>query len=127
MKFFSKIGMVFILLLVFSSPVIQAANTVNSFESCVQVSAMDEDWLWSTITTNPKGMKIKAIKFYPGAAGDVLIIKNGSDSGPSMLKLESADGEPRWDPSFAGGYFKPVIDYGECRLSSGASIVFILP
>ena len=127
MKFFSKVGMVFVLLLVFFSSRALAGNTVTSFESCIQVSAMDGDWLWSTITTNPKGMKIKAIKFYPGATGDILIIKNGSDSGPTMLKLESLDAEPRWDPSFAGGYFKPVIDYGDCTLSSGASIVFILP
>ena len=125
MKFFKGLTIAFILL-IFAVPTM-AGNTVNSFESCVQVSAMDGDWLWSTITTNPKGIKIKAIKFYPGAADDVLIIKNGSDSGPTMLKLESSDGEPRYDPSFAGGYFKPVIDYGDCTLTGTASIVFILP
>ena len=120
---------VFLTLLGFSfwGSSVLAGNTVTRFENVIEISAMDSDWSWSSIVSHPKGIKILAIKFFPGAAEDYVVIRNGSDTGPKITKIESQDGEPRVDLSLSGSYFKPVIDFGDCSLTAGASVVIISP
>jgi hypothetical protein len=115
------------LIVLFLSSVVFADNTVNPFGNTVEVTDFDSDWFWSSMFNHPLGMKIISIKFYPGAIDDKVIIKDGSDTGPIMCKLESSDGEPRYDMSFKGGYYKPVIDYGDSTFTAGSSVIFIIP
>jgi len=81
-----------------------------------EITAMDSDY------DATEDIPIVSIKLFPGAANDILIVKNGSDTGPTICKLESTDGEPRVE-YFFGSYWQPYIDFSECTLSAGHSVV----
>jgi hypothetical protein len=119
-----------ILIVLIAGPVL-ATNTVNSTggRQVLQVSAMDSDFNMVAQTGYTQyadgGVPIVVILFYPGAADDILVVKQQSASGPIITKLKSTDGEPRVMPLY-GSRVKPYIDYSECTLSSGAFVVFIV-
>lgn len=97
------------------------AQTVNSYGKTITVTIADtSDWLWSSIQSTPG--KLLGVGFYPGAAGDKLIVRNGSIAGPFVV-LESLDGEPRYQPMW-GVEFSPCIDYSECTFSTTSSFTF---
>lgn len=96
---------------------------VNARKYFVEVSNIAADWLFSAdITGNPS---FKSVKFFPGAADDVLVIKEGSETGPTFCKLVSGDGEGRIDRDISDAS-KPFIDYSDSDLSAGALVVFVL-
>ncbi len=92
------------------------ANTVNTRGMWTEVSAMDSDY------DAGEDFPIMSIKLLPGQANDILIVKNGSATGPKVCKLESTDGEPRIE-YFFGSYFQPYIDYSDCTLSANHGVV----
>lgn len=108
-----------------------AANTVTKGDGnrVVQISSIDSDWILTSETGLTQyasgGAPIKAIFFYPGAANDILMVRSSAaDTGPVLAKLKSLDGEPRV-MYFHDALLKPVIDYSDCTLSSGAFVVIV--
>ena len=102
---------------------IEPPLVVNAKRYFVEVSNISEDWLFSSaITGNPS---VKAIKFFPGAAGDVLTIKDDNETGPVFCKLASSDGEERVDRNISDTS-KPFIDFSDSILSTGAIVLFVL-
>lgn len=79
---------------------------------------------WDSFTA---GIKAARIAFTPGAAGDVLYIREGSLTGPRHPKLESLSGEARNLP-LDGKKCQPYIDYDETgqSLSAGAYITIYI-
>jgi hypothetical protein len=74
-------------------------------------------------SASSKGLPILCIRFMPGAADDVLVVKEGADDGPVITKLLSTDGEIRADGNFDGKeLYNPVIDESECTLTAGALV-----
>ena len=64
---------------------------------------------------------IYSIQFNPGAAGDILVIKNGADDAAAVCVLASTDGGPRI--KYLGGRIAQIyIDFSDCVLSSGHRI-----
>ena len=122
-------------ILIFGLLVVQAsaANTVNDTGTVgrvVEVSAMDSDFVLVTragyTSYASGGAPMEAVLFFPGAANDILVLRDTTaDTGPRIAKIQSLDGEPRMLP-LRGVKIKPVIDYSDCTLSSGAFVVFIL-
>lgn len=122
-----------VLSLVFLSVGVFAANTVTDTGSVgrvVQVSAMDSDFDLVAQTgyiqyATTGGVPIELILFYPGAANDILVIKDTAATGPVVATMKSVDAEPRV-LYFRGAKIKPYLDYSECTLTSGAFVTFIL-
>lgn len=84
------------------------------------------DWRCGDPTNTGSGerpIRPKSLIFFPSAANDVLIVREGSITGPIMAKLIALAAEQQ------GLYFNgdesvvPVIDYSECTFSTPASAV----
>lgn len=84
------------------------------------------DWRCGDPTNSGSGerpIRPKGLFFFPSAANDVLIVREGSITGPIMAKLIALAAEQQ------GIYFNgdeavvPVIDYSECTLNTPASAV----
>jgi hypothetical protein len=116
-----KIILVFVMLLVFSG-VSFGANTVTTSGKWTTITDFDSDFLYSTSVGS--AVKIQAVKFIPGAAGDFIILRRNSITGVIITRLESLDGEPRIDQSFQGQQSINIsIDFSENTLSSGATLI----
>ena len=69
-------------ILLFTSSISFAANTINYGDGIICLSNLDENWLWTSIVADAsKTLRIDSIQFNPGAASDVCIIRNGSITG----------------------------------------------
>lgn len=128
-----KIFFVFLLFVFLASPAI-AANTVNDTGTVgrvVEVSGIDSNFdlvarAGYTQYATAGGAPLEMVLFFPGAANDILVIRDTvADTGPIIAKMKSLDGEPRI-MYFRGAKVKPVMDYSDCTLSSGALVIFIL-
>jgi hypothetical protein len=63
--------------------------------------------------------RIASIQFDPGAAADVLVIKDGSDAAATRCSLGPVDGQgDQRIKYFFGARFVPYIDFSECTLSA---------
>lgn len=79
-----------------------------------ELTNIDSDW---TMAKSP----INYILFYPGGVNDRLVLKNGSDTGPALMRVTSFDGGARiiyMDHKVC----TPMLDFSECSLSPGASV-----
>ena len=87
----------------------------------LELSTIDADW------TSSAYMDIAAIAFDPGAAGDVISLKEALDSGPDIVpKLYSVDGSSLAQTFPNGLRTKPMIDFSECILSAGHKVIFTM-
>lgn len=109
-----------------------ADNTPTVSGQFITVTGLDADWYLSNDMPERQttGLKIVAIKFYPSAVNDILVIRNsatGSANSSFACFLKSTDGEPRKD-TFDGKPWYPMIDISYCTLSSasGATVIFEL-
>ena len=96
---------------------------INTKGQIIDVSGIDADYDYGEDVISQN--RFRSIKFFPGAAGDILIVREGADDGPRITKLESIDGEGRYDTKVANTS-RPYIKLSECTLSSGAFVVFTL-
>ena len=94
------------------------ANTVNEHGRVVEITAMDSDW-------TGRQEKLQSIQFNPGATNDILVVKNGSDSGPIMFKTTADSDSDEVIKYYHGVAVRPVIDYSACTLSQGHEIIVI--
>ena len=106
------------------------ANTVAFVDNMIMLSALDSDWSLADMAAygmSPQsGVRIAAVKFFPGAANDILVLEHLTDTGGRMCKLKSVDGEPRIDESFPNNPVRPYLDYSDCTISSGGAVTIIL-
>jgi len=113
-------------MLVLAASVAWAANTVNPVEGCVTVSSIDSDYTFATtFPSDTSGLRLVSIRFNPGAADDVCIIKNGSDTGPELFNSGKCVDE--YDPRIE--YYhsvirRPYLDFSAGTYSSGSTVTF---
>jgi len=67
--------------------------------------------------------RIASIIFIPGATDDVLVVKDGSDTGPTVMYVKCADTYDQRVKYFYGQALQPYIDFSECTLSTGHKIL----
>jgi hypothetical protein len=79
---------------------------------------MDSDW-------TGEQEKLQSIQFNPGNTSDVLVVKNGSASGPPLFKTTADSASDEVIKYFHGVAVKPVIDYSACTLSNGHEVIVI--
>jgi len=96
------------------------ANTVTTEGHFIEVSAMDSDYDFGEFS------RISSIQFNPGAAGDTLVVKNGSATGPKMFYAVCTGTDDQRIIYYFGTRCRPYIDYSECTLSVGHSVIINL-
>ena len=102
------------------------ANTVTRYGPVLALTAMDSDWDWLDTLSGSSylaGMNVGSIQFKPGATDDVLIIRNGSLTGPPIVSWKAVDAYDYKVFYCHGTKLKPFIDYSECTLSSGHAVI----
>ena len=100
-------------------PIIELTAVSTNFTytaSCLMTGAGDN------------GVQYKALVFYPstGDTGDVLVVRNGSTSGPKICILRTIDYTDSRYVDLGGARLKPFIVWSECSMSTGHTITFIL-
>lgn len=91
------------------------AVTETSGTKVLELTTIDEDW------TASESMDIFSIQFVPGASNDILVIKDSTDAGATIAYMSSSDGDPRI--IYFYHTMTPMIDFSECTLSSGHSVI----
>lgn len=97
------------------------ANTVTKLGGVVDISAIDSNWLLSDTFDVPDGVYVRRIKYF-GTAGDRLIVRHGSITGPVLTVLKTVDGSGLSDLIDMDNCI-PCIKYSECTISAGSHIV----
>lgn len=82
----------------------------------------------SDIYGDGSGARVKGIWYAPstGDTGDVLIIRDGSTSGPKIVHWRTIDYTDARYIDLGGAKIKPFILYSECSISTGHTLTFIL-
>ena len=95
------------------------ANTVNESGNVIEISAIDEDW------DPDSNLNVQFIKFVPGQANDICVMKAADDSGPECFRANPTDAEPRI-VYYGGTTLRPYLDYSACTLNTGAKVIIVL-
>lgn len=69
---------------------------------------------------------VYCITYEPGAANDVLIVRDGSATGPIVFKVSASDTDDQKVLYLMGAKIQPVITVSQCTLSAGTTIVLVL-
>ena len=98
------------------------AITVNRLRRTIQLTAIGEDWVLSSLDLASD--KIESVSFLPGAADDVLVMKEGSATGPAVVNIAAAVVTTQIQ-EFKGGH-DLFLDHSDCTLTAGHSVTIIL-
>lgn len=105
------------------------ANTiVKSGETLITIDAMDSDWSWSDLNgvTSDNWVRLKWIRFNPGAASERLVMFDGAVSGAELF--DSGVAADTGDVSiqyYHDELHKPIVDFSACVLNNANSRVTI--
>ena len=109
------------------------ANTINptagsDIDKFIEITGIDSDWTWTdTFKGAHNGIAVDFIAYSSGDAdGDICVIKEASDTGPAIFPKQAQKTQGPAQIVYYGCSIKPVIDYGDCTLSTGHSIVIKL-
>lgn len=101
--------------------------TVLKTGNFVNITSVSADLSHENIFAKSEEVKIKSIEFIPGAANDIISIKNGSDSSASICKLGSGVAAESAVKYFGKGqYMRVLIDFSECTLTAGHKLILEL-
>lgn len=114
-----------------------AANTtlVGSSLTTIEITGLDADWSWSTdivaasFSSKIDTAKIRSIKFYPSAANDRMIIRDGGLDNATFFDsgLVSAASDPRIEYYTDNPrHIDLVIDISDCTLSNPANAKVVI-
>lgn len=118
------LGFVGIILILISSTS-HAANTVNYEGKVIQITIVDADWAWSDAMPSTP-VEIISIDYIPAATDEICVIKEGSDSGPIIFYVKSADTCDQRTKPFYGALLRPYFDYSDSTNSADGKIIIIL-
>ena len=125
-----RLIMIFFVMFILSGSIAYAANTITYTDSVIVIEDIDSDWNWyDTITylaTSKAGIAIQSIQFNPGAADDLCIIKNKTDTGSEIFDVICADVYDQRCKYFNGEILKPVLDFSDGVYTAGSKVIIIL-
>lgn len=101
------------------------ANTTNFKGSTIEITGLDADWDSAT-DLGIENLKLNSITFDPSAAGDIMVIRNGSSTGPACFYASCDSTYSQKIKYFHGEWVHPVINISECTLSSPSDARVIL-
>lgn len=102
-----------------------AATTANTTqEGIIVLTGLDADWSGSS--TFAQGIKIKAVKMYPSAVNDVLMLRAVSLTGPVFTIQKSVDGGVTKEYFDLGIRIIPFLESTDCTFSTPANAYVII-
>ncbi|MHC4413560.1 MAG: hypothetical protein ACYSW6_11440 [Planctomycetota bacterium] len=125
---------IFILAFLLIPAITFAANTttVGPSEKSIEITGLDVNWVWTTDlaaeSSNVSQAKVKAIIFYPSAANDRMIIRDGGIDEATIFDSGAVSGAD--DPRIV--YIDPpskielVIDISDCTLDTAANAKVVI-
>ena len=92
----------------------------------ITLASLDSDWAWTTtFPQHVNGMRVRHIQFVPSDVADVLVLKDGSATGPVIAHCASLNKFP--PVYFNGKKIKPFFDVSECTVTddskTGAKLI----
>lgn len=118
--------LIFAILAVFllTLPVL-GANTVTTAPGKITI-VPDGSTTYDSTSTYAQGLKVTAIKFYPSAVNDKLIVRHSTDTGTIVAKHISIDGGVTKEYFDGTVRLKPVIKETECTFTTPGSVLIII-
>ena len=92
------------------------ANTIARLTRFIIISSIDSDWV------DNQSRIIDDITFVPGAADDILVLREGSITGSKIVSMKSIDIETRYR-DFKKKKIQLAMEYDDCTLSSGSYFI----
>jgi len=103
------------------------ANTFTKSSFCLNISALNSDWLWSeTWPGHDRGVPVWSIHFLAAAANDKCFIKDGSLTGPIVfhrLAVAIGDQVPSY---FGGGLIRLALDFSDGTYNAASVVIITL-
>ena len=101
-----------------------AANVVKRLPFSVTIDTIDADWDWG-VSGNDEDVnpRINSITFVPGDDNDILVVRDGSLTGPIMFYALCLNTDEKVQ-YYYGKRKRPVIKFSECNFAGvGTSYV----
>lgn len=96
----------------------------------VTLSGIDDNWSYDDYfdantapVFNENGIMIKSVKFAPGATNDILILKEGSNTGPIISQITCDSLKTEYDVHFEDFHYKPFLDFDASTISTGGIVI----
>lgn len=105
------------------------ANTTTVSGNVVEITGLDADWIATTdlsTRTEHGPVKVTSIQFSPSATGDILIVRDGSITGPVMFHVKCTADTDQRVKYFHAFDCNPAIDISECTFGTAADARVIL-
>lgn len=126
MKRFSLVIGLIVLLVAANAFAISATRSGN----VIEISTLDADWAWTDTFTSgypyANGIRAQYIIFYPSAANDILVLEEGSDSGPEIFPVKCNDTYDQRIVYPGATRIKPVFDYTDSTITTPADAKIII-
>ena len=102
--------------------------TENERDGCLVLESIAADWDYraSKPTDWPDNPRLNSIEFHPGAADNVMVVKQGNDTGPERFYCECKDVNDSRIKYYHGARVMPYIDFGDCTLNAGHKVIIEL-
>lgn len=102
--------------------------TELELDGCLEISGIAADWDYnSSKPANwPARPRINSIQFDPGAADDILLIKERDEGGPQRFYANCENTYDQRCKYYHGTRVVPFIDFSECALSAGHKVTIEL-
>ena len=93
-----------------------------------EITGPDANWNITTEShiASAKGVRIVSIWFVPSGANDVLVIRDGSASGPAMFYGKALNASEPVKHYYKGGIKKPYIQQADCSFAASANVRVIM-
>lgn len=118
-----RLFIMLVLCLISALPSLAANTTLISQDGSKMSITLDgsTDWNGKTDGKMPNGRGLIAIKFFPSALNDVLVVRDTSATGPELFRAKDTAGGGLTDNSFGGLVCYPYIKPGDCTLGTPAN------
>lgn len=107
-------------------------TTIGTSETTIEITGLDADWLWLTELDGESNYvergRIQRITFYPSAASDRMIIRDGGIDAATFFDSGAVSGadDPRTTSWVNPQYAPLVIDISDCTLSTPANAKVVI-
>jgi hypothetical protein len=107
-------------------------TTIGTSRSVIEITGLDADWTWETDLASQERVildgRVQRIVFYPSAASDRMIIRDGGIDNATYFDSGAVSGadDPRTVTYVNPVHVNLVIDITDCTLSTAANAKVVI-